>query len=95
MPTFERDDIVIHYIERGEGFPILLFAPGGMRSAAGYWKNSPWNPVTELSDRYRVIAMDQRNAGKSARPSETATAGTPTRRTTSHCSTTSGSTAVT
>ena len=68
MPTFERDDIVIHYIERGEGFPILLFAPGGMRSAASFWESSPWNPVTELSDRYRVIAMDQRNAGKSTAP---------------------------
>ena len=68
MPTFERDDILIHYIERGDGFPILLFAPGGMRSAAGFWKNSPWNPVAELSDRYRVIAMDQRNAGKSKAP---------------------------
>ena len=68
MPTFERDDILIHYIERGEGFPILLFAPGGMRSAAGFWEDSPSNPVTELSDRYRVIAMDQRNAGKSRAP---------------------------
>ena len=68
MPSFERDDILIHYIERGEGFPVLLFAPGGMRSAAGFWKNSPWNPVTALSDRYRVIAMDQRNAGKSKAP---------------------------
>ena len=68
MPSFERGDVVIHYIERGEGFPILLFAPGGMRSAAGFWKSSPWNPVEELSDRYRVIAMDQRNAGKSRAP---------------------------
>jgi pimeloyl-ACP methyl ester carboxylesterase len=68
MPTFERDDIILHYIEQGEGFPILLFAPGGMRSAASFWKNSPWNPVTELSDRFRVIAMDQRNAGRSTAP---------------------------
>ena len=68
MPTFENDDVEIHYIERGEGFPILLFAPGGMRSASGYWKDSPWNPVTELSASFRVIAMDQRNAGKSTAP---------------------------
>ena len=68
MPTFERDDLRIHYIERGDGFPILLFAPGGMRSASGYWKNSPWNPVSELSDAFRVIGMDQRNAGKSSAP---------------------------
>ena len=68
MPTFERDEIRIHYIEKGEGFPILLFAPGGMRSASGFWKNSPWNPVSELSDAFRVIAMDQRNAGRSEAP---------------------------
>jgi pimeloyl-ACP methyl ester carboxylesterase len=68
MPTFERDDVALHYIERGDGFPVLLFAPGGMRSAAGFWKNSPWNPVEELPDRYRVIAMDQRNAGRSRAP---------------------------
>jgi pimeloyl-ACP methyl ester carboxylesterase len=68
MPSFERDDVVLHYIEEGEGFPVLLFAPGGMRSAAGFWKSSPWNPVVELSDRYRVIAMDQRNAGQSTAP---------------------------
>ena len=68
MPTFERDGVALHYIERGDGFPVLLFAPGGMRSAAGFWKNSPWNPVEELPDRYRVIAMDQRNAGRSRAP---------------------------
>lgn len=68
MATFEYGDVTIHYIERGEGFPVLLFAPGGMRSAAGFWKSSPWNPVTELSDRFRVIAMDQRNAGRSTAP---------------------------
>jgi len=65
MQSFERDDVVIHYLERGGGFPVLLFAPGGMRSAASYWKNSPWNPVGRLDDAYRVIAMDQRNAGAS------------------------------
>ena len=68
MPSFERDEIVIHYLERGEGFPVLLFAPGGMRSAASYWQASPWNPVAELDDRFRVLAMDQRNAGKSIAP---------------------------
>jgi pimeloyl-ACP methyl ester carboxylesterase len=68
MPTFESGDAQIHYVERGTGFPILLFAPGGMRSASSYWKNSPWNPVMELSDGFRVIGMDQRNAGKSRGP---------------------------
>ena len=68
MPSFSYDDVEIHYVERGTGFPVLLFAPGGMRSASGYWKNSPWNPVAELSDHFRVVSMDQRNAGKSTAP---------------------------
>ncbi len=68
MPIFERGNVALHYLERGEGFPVLLLAPGGMRSAAGFWKNSPWNPMEALSDRYRVIAMDQRNAGRSRAP---------------------------
>ena len=31
MPFFEKDDTKIYYEVHGEGFPILLFAPGGMR----------------------------------------------------------------
>jgi len=84
MPSFARDRVVIHYTEhapgrdagqeaerdggRGGGFPVLLFAPGGMRSAAAFWRKAPWDPVAELSDRFRVIAMDQRNAGDSTAP---------------------------
>jgi pimeloyl-ACP methyl ester carboxylesterase len=68
MAHFERDGIDIHYDEHGQGFPILLFAPGGMRSAASFWESSPWNPITELSGHFRVIAMDQRNAGRSTAP---------------------------
>jgi pimeloyl-ACP methyl ester carboxylesterase len=68
MPTFEHGDVELHYEERGEGFPILLFAPGGMRSAAPFWTRSPWNPLEALSPHFRVIAMDQRNAGRSSGP---------------------------
>ncbi len=68
MSNFVRENIDIHYTEAGSGFPILLIAPGGMRSAASYWQDTPWNPITELSDKYRVIAMDQRNAGRSTAP---------------------------
>jgi pimeloyl-ACP methyl ester carboxylesterase len=66
MATFERPGLTLHYEERGSGFPILLIAPGGMRSTIEAWGNAPWDPVAHLSDRYRVIAMDQRNAGGSA-----------------------------
>jgi len=65
MPTFERDDLALYYEESGDGFPILLFAPGGMRSAIDFWQHSPWNPIEALSPHFRVIAMDQRNAGRS------------------------------
>ena len=47
---------------------MLLIAPGGMRSAISYWERTPWNPIEHLSGRYRVIAMDQRNAGGSTAP---------------------------
>ncbi len=68
MPFFERDNVKLYYEEHGEGFPVLLIAPGGMRSAVPFWYNTPWNPIEQLSPHYRVIAMDQRNAGQSVGP---------------------------
>ncbi len=68
MPTFERGDVSLYYEEEGSGFPLLLIAPGGMRSAIGFWESTPWNPIEQHSGEYRVIAMDQRNAGKSSGP---------------------------
>lgn len=68
MPIFTRDDIQLYYEEHGKGFPVLLIAPGGMRSATSFWEKTPWNPIEQLSPHYRVIAMDQRNAGQSTAP---------------------------
>lgn len=68
MSLFERDGIKIHYEEQGEGFPILTIAPGGMRSSISAWSRAPWRPLERLTHRYRVIAMDQRNAGASFAP---------------------------
>ena len=70
MPTFENGAVRIHYEESGpaDGFPILLIAPGGMKSAIPFWANAPWNPIEGLPDDFRVIAMDQRNAGQSSAP---------------------------
>jgi pimeloyl-ACP methyl ester carboxylesterase len=72
MAVLKRDDAEIHYEEYGAGYPILLFAPGGMRSAAAMWLAPPggpprvWNNWIELlSQDYRVITMDQHNAGNS------------------------------
>jgi len=68
MPTFKRADVSIYYEKYGTGYPILLFAPGGMRSSIEFWANSPFDPTKELAADFRVIAMDQRNAGKSSAP---------------------------
>ena len=68
MPTIQYDGVRLYYEEYGAGFPLLLFAPGGMRSAIEFWGKSVWNPIQRLADGFRVIAMDQRNAGQSTAP---------------------------
>ncbi len=68
MPTFTRGEVSIYYEEFGSGYPVLLFAPGGMRSSIEFWKRSPFDPTVELARDFRVIAMDQRNAGRSRAP---------------------------
>jgi hypothetical protein len=47
-----------------QGFPILTFAPAGLQSIVDVWSgpSAPVN-ITQLAGRFRVIAMDQRNAG--------------------------------
>jgi pimeloyl-ACP methyl ester carboxylesterase len=68
MPTFERNGISIYYEVHGEGFPLLLLAPGGVRSSIQVWSRAPYDPIRELSANFRVIALDQRNAGGSRAP---------------------------
>lgn len=70
MAEYTEGDVTIHYDLEGpdDGFPVLLIAPGGMRSANEIWDNMPWNPRARLADRYRLIGMDQRNAGRSHAP---------------------------
>ncbi len=68
MACFEYDNTEIHFDEYGSGFPVLLIAPGGMQSAASFWESTPWNPISQLKENFRVIAMDQRNAGRSSGP---------------------------
>ena len=72
MPVLKLKDAEIAYEEYGQGYPVLLFAPGGMRSRMEMWhapESGPprvWNDWTKvLAEHYRVVAMDQRNAGKS------------------------------
>lgn len=68
MAIFHRNGISIRYETYGDGYPVLAFAPGGMRSAISFWQTSEWDPLETLSREFQVIAMDQRNAGKSAAP---------------------------
>jgi pimeloyl-ACP methyl ester carboxylesterase len=68
MPTFEHDGVSLYYEEFGSGYPLLLFAPGGMRSTIDFWHKSPFDPTKEFAADFRVIAMDQRNAGRSHGP---------------------------
>jgi pimeloyl-ACP methyl ester carboxylesterase len=65
MPSFEHHGARIHYEEFGRGFPILTFAPAGLQSTIAVWSepSAPINPTAEFADNFRVIAMDQRNAG--------------------------------
>ena len=80
MPSFRRGDATIYYEEVGQGFPILTFAPAGLQSTIEVWNRpaAPINPLTEFTDRFRVIAMDQRNAGGQSRAPITARDGWPT-----------------
>jgi pimeloyl-ACP methyl ester carboxylesterase len=68
MPVFERNDVSLYYEEYGSGYPLLLIAPGGMRSMIDFWHRSAFDPTKEFANDFRVIAMDQRNAGKSTAP---------------------------
>lgn len=65
MPTVTHNGATIYYEEYGEGFPILTFAPAGLMSVIDVWNrpSAPVNPIKEFAANFRVIALDQRNAG--------------------------------
>jgi pimeloyl-ACP methyl ester carboxylesterase len=77
MPMLSIRDGEIYYEVHGSGFPMMIFAPGGLRSELAFWRHSPSNPsapavwmdpMTVLAKKYRVVAMNQRNAGRSRAP---------------------------
>lgn len=65
MPSFTHGDATIYYEEYGQGFPILTFAPAGLQSTIEVWSrpSAPINPIEDFAPEFRVIVMDQRNAG--------------------------------
>ena len=83
MPILKRDDAEIYFEEFGNGYPLLLFAPGGMRSRIEMWHAPkdgpprPWNDWTdELASRY---PLSPPSAPRRA-SAESAPAGPPSRR---------------
>src|SRR3954467_13716262 len=68
MPMLRRPDGEICYEVHGSGFPVLLHAPGGLRSRAEMWGGvRPWVDWTRAlpAAGFTAVAMDQRNAGAS------------------------------
>ncbi len=74
MSFVEKGAVRIHYLESGSGFPLLLIAGGGLNSCIEGIIGSypPFNAIKELSDEYRCVAYDLRNAppGQSSGPLE-------------------------
>lgn len=67
MPTLRVGSIDLHYVEEGEGPPVLL-----IHGLAG--DLSAWRPQIErLRRRYRVVAFDNRGAGRSTQRDEPVT----------------------
>lgn len=70
MTTFSYGDVTIRYEESGnpDGFPLLLMAPGALRSTVEAWELAAINPLVSFTGDFRLVAMDQRNAGSSTGP---------------------------
>ena len=77
MPIIQNNGATIYYEDHGKGFPILTFAPAGLLSTIKVWDSAmaPLKPVAEWAGDYRVIVMDQRNAGGQSKAPLTANDG--------------------
>lgn len=69
---FESDGARIHYVVAGEGEPVLLIH-GFSANIGVQWKGP--GVIDALSDRFRVIAYDNRGHGKSSKPHDPAQYG--------------------
>jgi pimeloyl-ACP methyl ester carboxylesterase len=65
MPTIERAGATIYYEDHGDPSQpaVLLLAPGGLNSTIDFWGRLPIKPLEAFAGEFRIIAMDQRNAG--------------------------------
>ena len=62
MPTTKANGIEIYYETHGEGPPLLLIM--GLGANATAW----WRQIPAFAERHRVIAFDNRGAGRSEKP---------------------------
>jgi pimeloyl-ACP methyl ester carboxylesterase len=69
MPILEHGSVTIYYEEHGtkDGFPLMLLPPGGMDATVDRWKRIGFVPIESFGE-YRVVVLDQRNAGHSRGP---------------------------
>jgi len=74
MPTLALKDSRIRYEVHGDGYPVLLFAPGFLSSRLERWSTNParpgvaqdfLDPIPAFAPAFRVITLDIRNAGQS------------------------------
>ncbi|MFH2120220.1 MAG: alpha/beta hydrolase [Pseudomonadota bacterium] len=62
MPTVRVDDINLYYEIQGEGIPLVLIM--GLRRNLEWW----YCQIPALSKHFKVIAFDNRGAGRSDKP---------------------------
>ena len=62
MPIYENGPVSIHYEEAGSGPPLLVLPGGGLNATIAGMAAHAFDPLEVLSDRYRCIALDLRNA---------------------------------
>ena len=67
---YEKGGVRIHYDEVGTGFPLLVIPGGGLNSdMSNLTGTSPFNPLQEFKNEFRVITSDLRNGiGQSTGP---------------------------
>src|SRR4051812_42066479 len=69
--SFVSNGVRIHYVEQGDGSPVILLH--GIGGSLDRWRVVPI--FDDLARDHRVIAVDQRGHGRSGKPHETAAYG--------------------
>ncbi len=69
MPSVTIDGIKTHYEIIGAGPPVLMFSPGGFDATLDKWSTlgvyARIKLLDQLSEKYRCIVFDRREAGRS------------------------------